>query len=219
MSLRITVMFAPFLFSRIAEVNGIQIRGILHAGAHLCEEQTVYTEDLGVPDEKILWLEANPELVAFTRDVLNIPNVYQAVLAGSERDIEFQVTNAPHSSSIYKLGTLTEHYPDIKVAKTFTVRSQTLDTFFKKNELSPSEYNVWVFDIQGAEYEVFASSVHLLKHVDMLVTEVALEEIYKGCGTYTKIHSLLTQQGFVRAAENITQYNWGDVIYVRPKNV
>ena len=56
-------MLIPFSqVNKILKENGIFVRGVLHLGAHECEEQMQYIND-GVPKENIDWIEANPELV------------------------------------------------------------------------------------------------------------------------------------------------------------
>lgn len=66
-------MLIPTIFQQIPFC--IPQNGILHIGAHKCEEKSLY-HSIGIADDNILWIEANPELI----DSSN-PNMIQAVIS------------------------------------------------------------------------------------------------------------------------------------------
>jgi hypothetical protein len=43
--------------------NRIKITGVLHIGAHECEEKEFYNKELHIKNNNIIWIEANPKLV------------------------------------------------------------------------------------------------------------------------------------------------------------
>jgi len=49
-------MLIPNVFNDF--INCRPNKGILHIGAHLCEEKPIYN-DIGITDDNILWIEAN----------------------------------------------------------------------------------------------------------------------------------------------------------------
>jgi FkbM family methyltransferase len=201
----------------ILDSFGIKIKGILHVGAHRCEERQTYHE-WGIVDQNIVWLDANPELIALNT-CNGIPNNYWAVLDEVERKATFKITNNGQSSSLLDLGTHKTSYPNIVVTKTIEVETQTLENFFKKYTIDPTNYNVWNFDIQGSEYAVFKGSKDYLKYADCIYTEVNTADVYKGCGKLDEMDTLLKEYGLERVRTSMTGASWGDAIYVRVRPV
>ena len=78
------------------------IKGILHIGAHTCEELRDYTSN-GVPIQKIIWVEANPELVQKIKANKNIRIIQACVADQDDQEVTFQITNNFQSSSILNL--------------------------------------------------------------------------------------------------------------------
>ena len=56
-----------------------------------------------------------------------------------------------------------------------------------------------------------------IKHVDVIYIEVNIAELYKDCATLPDIDEFLTEEGFERVVINITEYKWGDALYVRKR--
>ena len=62
-----------------AQRCNIQVTGILHVGAHKCEELVQYLQ-LGVSKSNIYWIEALQELVDEMQQLDGDTKIYQAVL-------------------------------------------------------------------------------------------------------------------------------------------
>lgn len=195
---------------------GVHIRGVLHIGAHLCEERIMYNNTWNVPDSNIIWVEAIPELVEINNR--NGNNCYCSVLDETVGNRSFFITNNGQSSSILELGTHKHHYPYIVVEKTLSVKTETLPMLFTRNNLSPSDYNVWNLDIQGAELAVLKGGKEYLQYVDAIYTEVNQEEIYNDCCRIEEVDSFLTEHGFTRIITKMMPEKWGDALYVRRNN-
>jgi len=194
----------------------IKVNGVLHVGAHHCEEQPFYNNDLKIGDEHIIWVDANPELVKYNND-LGKSNVYCAALDDDVRTVNFNITNNGQSSSLLKLGIHKQFYPGIDVVKRITVTTEKLSSFFDRIEKDPSKYNFWNFDIQGSEYNVFKGSEHFLKYADIIYTEVNTADVYIGCGKLDELDKLLAKYNFRRVDTIMTGAQWGDAIYVKLK--
>lgn len=208
------MLIDPGAVKIVLDSYGVDIKGILHVGAHECEEKSVYNTRWGVTDDKIIWVDANEDLVK--KNLANgIPHCYQAVLDEVERDMEFKITNNGQSSSILEFGSHKDSYPDIVVVETRKVRTQTLQQFVDRNKLNLSQFNVWNFDIQGVEVQVLHGSKDLLRYADAIYTEINVGEVYKGCGLLSQMDSLLESYGLRRILTNMTGSNWGDALYVR----
>ena len=196
------------------QAYNVSIKGILHVGAHECEEKGTYNTIWNVSDDKILWLDANSELTeANTRR--GIPNCYTAVLDETERTTSFKITNNGQSSSLLDFGSHQSSYPQIIVTKTIEVTTQTLEQFFTRNTLDATHYNLWNFDIQGSELAVFRGSKEYLTYADAIYTEINTGEVYKGCGLLKDLDVLLSEYGLQRVLTHMTDANWGDALYVR----
>lgn len=193
--------------------HGIKIKGILHIGAHTCEELQTYC-NWGVDVSNMVWVDANDELTQINK-LRGIPNCYTAALDNVERDAEFHVASNMQSSSLLEFGTHAESYPHITFTKTINVRTMPLSMFFTKHNLNPNNYNVWNLDIQGNELNVFKGSEELLKYADVIYTEVNIGEVYKNNGVLSEIDEILNRNGLTRISTKMMEENWGDAVYVR----
>ena len=75
--------------AHLVQKYNILLQGVLHVGAHECEEVADYERYLG--RDKILWIEAIPEKVAFCRS--RHPNllIENAVVSDIEEDVLFKI--------------------------------------------------------------------------------------------------------------------------------
>lgn len=195
------------------QTHGISVRGVLHIGAHECEEKGFYNSTLGIGDDRILWIDGNPTKVQEMTG--KVPHVYQAVLDEVERDIEFHITDNSQASSLLKLNHEAGFYPGIHIVKSVPCRTKTLASFFSSVRLNPEGYNFWNLDIQGSELAVLRGSKELLAHADAIYTEVNAESVYKDCGLIEELDALLAAHGLVRIDTKWTDCKWGDALYVR----
>lgn len=194
--------------------HGICVKGVLHIGAHECEELPFYTR-LGVPAEKIVWIDALPTKVQQATD-RGIPNVYHAVVTDKDNDtVVFNVSNNGQSSSVLEFGLHSHYHSWVHWVGKIEQKTTTIDTFFTKNKLDPSEYNFWNMDIQGAELLALKGAKSSLQWPDVLYLEVNEAEVYRGCGLVGQIDELLSAQGFQRVMTKMTDAKWGDAVYIR----
>lgn len=199
---------------QLLDHHKIKINGVLHIGAHECEELGVY-KFLGIKEDNVVWVEAIKEKVdeAISK---GINHVYNVVISDEDNKmVTFLRTNNNQSSSILDLGTHSHHYPHIVVSKQESMISITIDSFLKEKELDKKQYNFWNFDIQGAELLALKGATDALKYVDILYMEVNTEEVYKNCGLMSEIDSFVHSYGFSRKLTKMTQQGWGDALYIR----
>uniref|UniRef100_A0A6C0K2D2 Methyltransferase FkbM domain-containing protein n=1 Tax=viral metagenome TaxID=1070528 RepID=A0A6C0K2D2_9ZZZZ len=192
----------------------IRCKGVLHVGAHECEELPFY-QRLGIAKENCVWLDAVQSKVdqALAK---GIPNVFKAVVTDKDDDtVTFRLTNNVQSSSVLEFGTHAKHHPHVHFVSETQETTVTLDTFFKRQNLDPSHYDFWNFDIQGAEMLALKGATNALKYAKALYLEVNTEEVYKGCAKMDELDAFLSGLGFRRVLTDITEYGWGDALYVR----
>jgi FkbM family methyltransferase len=195
------------------DTMGVTVTGIIHIGAHLCEELETYKK-WNVNPNNVVWIDANETLVEHNK-TRNIPNLFCAALDEITRIAEFKITNNGQSSSLLELGTHATDYPEIVVVETRKVTTTTLPEFLSQNRLFPRDYNLWNLDIQGVELQVLRGAAALLDDVDAVYTEVNSQEVYKGAGLIDEIDSLLAGHGLKRVLTQMTGAGWGDALYVR----
>lgn len=199
---------APFLIQK-----NIVVRGILHIGAHTCEEKKEYN-DAGIPDEKIVWIEGNKDLCEKNKQK-GIQNMYQALISDTEKEVTFHITNNFASSSLFPLYVHKYYYPDIVEAQTVKDTAISLQTFFTRESLDPRKYNIWVLDIQGGEYDAFQGAGHLLENVDVILTEINFEKMYENIALADTLITFLKSKGFVMTHLKLWRNCWGDAMFVR----
>ena len=51
------------VISDLLKKFNIEVRGVLHIGAHECEEKSFYNHSLKISDDKIIWIDGNKEKV------------------------------------------------------------------------------------------------------------------------------------------------------------
>lgn len=192
----------------------ITINGVLHIGAHDCEELSVY-EWMGIASTNVVWIEAMTEKVEEAR-CRGILNVYEAVVSDKDgEDVLFHKTNNGASSSILEMGTHSVHYPYINIVESLKKTTTTLKTFFTKHDLDPSRYEFWNLDIQGVELKALRGGREALRWAKAVYAEVNVEEVYKGCDLLPELDEFMQEHGFRRSLTTMTPAGWGDALYLR----
>lgn len=194
---------------------GVQVRGILHVGAHECEELGDYVSG-GVPASAVVWIEGNADKVALMK-ARGVPNVYHALVSDKEEDVIFNITNNGQSSSILALETHKVEHPQIYVSEMRVERTTTLKKLVDINGIDVRQLNFWNFDIQGAELMALKGAGELLDSAEALYLEVNEKELYKGCALLTEMDAFLEERGFRRVDMVMLHHGWGDALYVREK--
>lgn len=193
---------------------GISVNGVLHVGAHECEELGVY-HYFGLKSDDVVWIDALEEKVALSKS-RGVPNVYQAVITDKDDEtVVFNITNNFESSSVLEFGTHAHHHPYVVKTGTRSLQTTRLDTFFNRHELDPTKYTFWNLDIQGAELMALKSGESFLKHVTAIYSEVNTEEVYKGCALLSQMDTFLANHGFSRLKTVMTDCGWGDALWVK----
>jgi len=189
----------------------IQIKGILHVGAHECEEMGAYEQYLS--RDKILWIEALQDKVDYNkfkhRDLL----IEQAVISDKIETVTFHRSNNGESSSFLEFGLHEKFHPHVKYIHSFQVETKLLKDIICNYDI---EYNFLNLDIQGVELKALKSMEEYLPKVDYIYTEVNSDYVYKDCSLITEIDDFLKQFGLERV-ETVWcgDCKWGDALYIR----
>jgi FkbM family methyltransferase len=202
-------------FSQVYEYlksQGKEITGILHVGAHECEERDDYNKE-GIQDKSIFWVEGNLDKVEEMRNK-NIPNLIHALVDKEIRDIEFNITNNGQSSSILPLETHIKHYPHIVVSEKRKMRTTTLKNIIEQNKLPIETLNFWNFDIQGAELLALEGSAEYIRFAKYIYIEVNTEHLYSNGALLSEVDDYLSSKGFMRVGIKMVEQGWGDALYI-----
>lgn len=200
-------MLIPNVFQLIPYC--IPEKGILHIGAHKCEELDLY-RSIGIKEEDILWIEANPDLIDVSK------NMIQAVISDKDnQEVVFKITNNGESSSILDLKTHLIEHPHIHEVKRMSLKTITLNKLYQERSIPLDRYDFINLDIQGAELMALRGASSILPFVKAIYTEVNEKELYEGCGLIGDLDTYLKDCGFMRVLTSMTTHGWGDALYIR----
>lgn len=213
----------------LVDRHDMKITGVIHAGAHLCEEAEVYAQ-VGVP--KVWWIEANRDLrnaAAAALEPFDFPrsatmNHWATALLG-ERDgdeMPFHITNNGQSSSVLQFGTHSRVSPDVHFVDHRIMRARSLDSLVA--EYAIDGCNFLNMDLQGAELLVLRGADKTLEQLAYIYTEINVDELYIDCARLPELTAFLADHGFSLAEHRLAGdpqpgmrnwVGWGDGLYVR----
>ena len=179
------------------------VSGVVHVGANLGQERELYnTHGLSV-----LWVEPIPEV--FTRLNVNIrgfksQRALQALVTDvDDMEYEFHIANNDGaSSSILDFKQHKDIWPSVEYTTTVPLKSITLATLFKREQIDVSTYNALIIDTQGSELLVLRGSLPLLDHFEFVKTEVPDFESYEGCCQLSDVNAFMIEHGYKEFSRN-----------------
>lgn len=186
--------------------------GVLHCGANVGEEAVQYSR-AGI--NKVIWIEANPDIFVKLQANLKAYKGHSAVLAciGDEngKEVIFHVSNnSGQSSSFLELGTHKKQHPYVSFIEDIPMTTKRIDSM----ELDLSGVDYLSMDLQGVELMALRGMGELLRQFKWLYIEVNRTEVYKGCPNVNEVDLFLNGFGFKRVA---TEWcgNWGDGFFIK----
>ena len=194
-----------------------KVKGILHLGAHDCEERVKYLSRFNcITDDDIVWIDALIDKVNTIKQKNPSIKIYNECISNNDEQIvSFCVTNNYQSSSFLKLKEHLIEHPDIYQISSIEMKTKTLKTFYHENNFKYNKFNFFAFDIQGAELLALTGACDILEHVDYIYIEVNTKELYENCALLDDIDSYLSKFNFVRQNILMTEHGWGDAFYVK----
>jgi FkbM family methyltransferase len=197
--------------SQMVEKYGMKFTGILHVGAHDCEEIGDY--DRYISRDRVLWIEAIEEKVTACKERYPDILIENAVVSDVVETVNFHVSNNGASSSFLELGLHRHMYPDIRYERSIECQTQKLEDIVAKYDVS---FNFINLDIQGAELKALRGlGGSYLSNVDYIYAEVNSDYVYEGCSLVGEIDDYLAGFGLHRVETEWTGYRWGDALYIR----
>jgi len=189
----------------------LDIRGVLHIGAHYGEE---YEDYLKAGISKMIFFE--PLANNYKKLRQTIPDnfmAFQVALGNKNGEVEMfvETANQGQSCSVLEPGTHLSSYPSIVFDKREIVTMDKLDNI----AFNRDDFNMINIDVQGYELEVFKGAHETLKYIDIIYTEVNFNEVYKDCCLITQLDNHLAEYGFKRVLTDSSPGTWGDALYLK----
>ena len=202
-------------YSDLIKKYNLNVSGILHIGAHECEELKDYLSG-GIDSNNIYWVEGQEILVKNMKNK-GVSNIYHALIDDEDnREVTFNISNNGQSSSILEFGSHSIHHPQVHYVSSYKHKTTRLDTLIESFNIPINILNFLNLDIQGVELRALKSMEKYLHYVDYIYTEVNIEEVYRECDTINTIDDYLKRFGFERCDTRIyKQFGWGDAFYIK----
>lgn len=195
---------------QLVKKYNINFNGILHVGAHECEELKDY--EIYISRDKILWVEALPKKIELCKHRYPGINIENAIVSDKVENVVFKVSNNGQSSSILDFGLHSQFHPHVHYITAFEGKTSLLKDILPKYNIN---YNFLNFDIQGAELKALKGMEEYLHTVDYLYTEVNSDYVYKECALISELDDYLSKFHLVRVETSWTDFKWGDAFYIK----
>ena len=200
-------------FTNLFDKYKMNIKGIVHIGAHYGEEIQEYVDN-GIQKITVFEpLSKNFDVLANRMENVNADIQGHQVALGSKKVTAkmFVSSGDGQSSSILKPKQHLELHPDVSFSGTEEVEVYLID------EYDVGDSNVINIDVQGYELEVFKGGKKTLEKIDYIYCEVNRDEVYEGNAMVEDMDEFLDAYGFERVETKWpeTYYTWGDALYIK----
>lgn len=193
----------------------MQIKGVIHVGAHFGEEFEMY-QKYNIPN--IVMVEPQPREFEILRHVCGDKAIlFNKALGSTPGKSEMYIAlGAGSSSSLLKPKLHVTQHPDIVFSdRTIRVDVVRLDDL----PIQKSLYNFINIDVQGFELEVFKGGKETLNNIDYIIAEVNRDELYENCAHVDELDSFLSEFNFKRVETDWAGVTWGDAFYIKSSNL
>lgn len=189
----------------------IKFNGILHVGAHECEELSAYEKY--IDRSRILWVEAIPAKVELCKSRYSNLLIENAIVSDTVESVRFNISNNGQSSSFLFFGLHTTFHPEVHYVDAFTSNTTLLQDILPKYDIP---FNFINLDIQGVELRALKGMESYLSQIDYIYTEVNSDYVYMNCNLVTELDEYLAKFGLHRVETQwYGECKWGDAFYVR----
>ena len=193
----------------IFERLNIQPKGIIHVGLwdfceNICYTKLVGNNVIGVEANKLVY-ETMSKPVA-DRCGYKTFNEYLYSEDGVEKDFYM----AGHCSGLYESS---ENASDPSVK----VKTKTLSTLIKENDIDMEGYDFLNIDAEGAELDILKGFQENLSYINVIDLETSLDDRNNSGAFHDRIVDWLGKRGFElrEMSPSYEQQQWGDSLFVR----
>ena len=196
-----------------------KIKGVIHIGANEGQERDMYKKY----SLSVVWVEPLPTIFEqLKKNIKNYPNqkAFRYLLTDqNNQKVELKIANnSGQSSSILDLGLHKYIWPKVTYIDSIKLKTLSLNTLIKKENLNIKKYQALVLDTQGSELLILKGSSQILTNMKYIKTEAADFEAYIGCCRIDDLSEFLKKYGFKeifrkKFAHHEKAGNYYDVIY------
>ena len=203
-------------FTTMVNKYNMDIKGIIHVGAHHGQEIEEYIDN-GVQD--IIMFEPvahNFQVLEEKMSDLNANiQAYQVALGNEKKEnvLMYLSDNNLISSSVLKPKVHLQLHPGVGFPGREEVEMDRLDNFAEET----TKFNFINMDVQGYELEVLKGGAETLKHVDYVYCEINRDELYEGNAFVEDLDVFLAEYDMERVETDWSGTLWGDALYIRKK--
>ena len=200
-------------FHTICNKYNLNIKGVLHIGAHYGQEDSLYRSK---NVQNIMYFE--PLTTNFKVLESNVPKntiLHKIALGNEEKNVNMFVesSNTGMSSSILKPEHHLVQYPHIVFNEIEEVKMCKLDNI----EFDRNDYNMINIDVQGYELEVFKGGEKTLEHIDYIFSEINNVHLYENGALLSELIDFLSKYNFKLVEESWDGVTWGDGFFIKIK--
>lgn len=191
----------------------LDIRGVLHIGAHYGEENHIY-DKLNI-NNRVYFEPLQSNFDKLKENVGDKHLLIKKALGNEEKKMTMYVENANkgQSSSLLKPVLHLQQYPHIKFNDVEEVDMVRLDDL----DLNFDNYNFINIDVQGYELEVFKGAIKTLDKIDYIMSEINRDEVYENCAKIEQLIDFLNPLGFKLVETTWDGITWGDGFFIKEK--
>jgi FkbM family methyltransferase len=194
----------------LVQKYNILFTGVLHVGAHECEELHDY--ERYISRDLILWIDALQDKVDISKQKFPGILIEQAVVSDTKDFVTFHRSNNGQSSSILEFGLHKHYHPQVWYVDSFVAETVLLKDILCNFKIP---YNFINLDIQGAELKALKGMEDYLPYINYIYTEVNSDYVYEGCALIGELDEYLLKFGLHRVETKWTDCKWGDAFYIR----
>jgi FkbM family methyltransferase len=173
------------------------VSGVIHVGANTGQERKRYEKR----SLRVIWIEPVPEIFERLKTNLRCHPRQVAIqyLVTDQDNAEYAfhiANNGGESSSILDFKLHKDIWPHVEWDRTIRIRSVTLPTLLRKENVNLSDYDALIMDTQGSELLVLKGAAPILREFRFIKTEVHDFECYSGCCQLKELDHFLRQYDF-----------------------
>jgi len=200
-------------FESICNKYNLQIKGVIHIGAHYGQEDSLYINRNVKNRMYFEPLEKNFNILK--TKVSKNAILHKMALGNEEKNVDMYVesVNSGMSSSILKPQHHIIQYPHIVFNEIENVNMNKLDNI----DFNRDDYNFINIDVQGYELEVFKGAEKTLNHIDYIISEINKVHLYENGTLFNELINFLSQYNFELVEENWAGQTWGDGFFIKKK--
>ena len=202
------------LVDHLRKYQGKVVAG-LHVGANSGQERQLWRK---VGAHRVLWVEANPEMMPELREnILRFKGhtAHCAMLGNQNKEnVPFHIFGHGGASSMLdKVDG--ESAWGLKKQRTILRPMIRAEVLIGDLGIKPGTLNTAVIDVQGAELKVLKGFGKYLPHMQYVVVEYIVPETYKGADAMTEVVLFMLSKGFHLWTAKPRKPETGDLLFVR----